>query len=220
MRQPTSRAGLLDALPVTNQAATEPGLSVCLSVSLSLSHVTCRSPQREREGWLGDAQLAFETIQHNFDGGAFYTKWVRDLADVQVYDNRTRDADGAMPDTCPFYSTSTQELEADPGWGIAAWVVPTQFSSYYDDERLEQAFYPHQRAYMEHWIKLARNNSGAGGGELPPDLQHSGDWGCLQPGPMNCAPMEYSQFFYIQALTLQTECANRLGYQVDSDRYR
>jgi hypothetical protein len=37
---------------------------------------------------------------------------------------------------------------------------------------------------------------------------------------MNCAPMEYSQFFYIQALTLQTECANRLGYQVDSDRYR
>jgi alpha-L-rhamnosidase len=25
-------------------------------------------PQRERQGWLGDAQLAFETVQHNFDG--------------------------------------------------------------------------------------------------------------------------------------------------------
>ena len=76
-------------------------------------------PQREREGWLGDAQLAFETIQHNFAGGAFYTKWVRDLADVQVWNNRTRGADGAMPDTCPFYSSSTVELEADPGWTLA-----------------------------------------------------------------------------------------------------
>jgi hypothetical protein len=35
------------------------------------------------QGWLGDAQLAFDTVQHNFDGGAFYSKWVRDLADVQ-----------------------------------------------------------------------------------------------------------------------------------------
>lgn len=27
--------------------------------------------QRERRGWLGDAQLAFETFVHNVDGGAF-----------------------------------------------------------------------------------------------------------------------------------------------------
>jgi len=31
-------------------------------------------PQRERRGWLGDAQLSFETVIHNIDGGAFYTK--------------------------------------------------------------------------------------------------------------------------------------------------
>lgn len=72
-------------------------------------------PQRERQGWLGDAQLAFDTIAHNFDGGAFYTKWMRDLADVQRFDAKTRNASGAMPDTCPFYSSSTTELEADPG---------------------------------------------------------------------------------------------------------
>lgn len=92
-------------------------------------------PQRERQGWLGacvcssirfwptlmiymrtgDAQLAFETVVHNFDVGAFYSKWVRDLADVQSFDAKTRNASGAMPDTCPFYSSSTTELEADPG---------------------------------------------------------------------------------------------------------
>lgn len=48
-------------------------------------------------------------------------------------------------------------------------------------------------------------------GELPPDMQHSGDWGCLQPGPTNCAPVEYSHFFYCRALALQSECATRLG---------
>ena len=172
-------------------------------------------PQRERQGWLGDAQLVFDTIQHNFDGGAFYSKWVRDLGDVQSYNTLTRDADGAMPDTCPFYSSSSQELEADPGWGIAAWVIPTAFSSYYDDDRLERAFYPHQRAYMEHWIKLAQNNSG----ELPATLQHSGDWGCMQPGPTDCAPVEYSHFFYVKALALQTSCATRLGIVADAARY-
>ena len=172
-------------------------------------------PQREREGWLGDAQLAFETIQHNFAGGAFYTKWVRDLADVQVWNNRTRGADDAMPDTCPFYSSSTQELEADPGWGIAAWVVPTEFASYYDDDRLEREFYPHQKAYLEHWIRLAQNNSG----ELPPTLQHSGDWGCLQPGPKDCAPTEYSHFFFVRALMLQLQVAARLGFDADIERY-
>lgn len=176
-------------------------------------------PQREREGWLGDAQLAFETIQHNFDGGAFYTKWIRDLADVQTFDNRTRAADSAMPDTCPFYSTSAQELEADPGWGIAAWVIPSLFSSYYDDDRIEREFYFHQRSYMEHWIRLAESNNETSG-ELPQALQHSGDWGCLQPGPVNCAPVEYSQFFYVTALTLQTEAAARLEFKSDFWRYK
>ena len=175
-------------------------------------------PQRERQGWLGDAQLAFETVQHNFDGGAFYSKWVRDLSDVQHFDSLNRGADGAMPDTCPFYSTSTTELDADPGWGIAAWVVPAQFSSFYDDDRLERAFYPHQRSYMEHWIALAQKNN-VTSGELPPGLQHSGDWGCMSPGPTDCAPAEYSHYFYVTALALQAECAARLGIASDAARY-
>jgi alpha-L-rhamnosidase len=144
---------------------------------------------------------------------------VRDLSDAQNFDSRNRDADGAMPDTCPFYSTSATELEADPGWGIAAWVVPAQFSSYYDDDRLERAFYPHQRSYLEHWIALAQKNN-VTRGELPPGLQHSGDWGCMQPGPTNCAPVEYSHFFYVTALALQAECATRLGVASDVARYR
>lgn len=36
---------------------------------------------------------------------------------------------------------------------------------------------------------------------------------------MNCAPTEYSHFFFVTALSLQTACATRLGLQADADRY-
>eukprot|EP01043_Picozoa_sp_COSAG02_P025097 COSAG02_NODE_1398_length_12861_cov_74.341718_6_plen_195_part_00 len=68
---------------------------------------------------------------------------------------------------------------------------------------------------MEHWILLAQQN----GGELPPTLQHSGDWGCMQPGPNNCGPVEYSQYFYTTALALQAQCATQLGKPTDAARY-
>ena len=52
---------------------------------------------------MGDAQLSFETVIHNIDGGAFYTKWLRDFIDTQIYDNATLHTDGALPDCIPFY---------------------------------------------------------------------------------------------------------------------
>ena len=47
-------------------------------------------PQRERRGWLGDAQLSFDTVVLNTGSGAFYQKWLLDFIDTQVYDNAAR----------------------------------------------------------------------------------------------------------------------------------
>jgi hypothetical protein len=44
---------------------------------------------------------------------------------------------------------------ADPGWGIAGWFIPSLYAAYYDDDSFETAYYPHLRAYMEHWIKVS-----------------------------------------------------------------
>jgi hypothetical protein len=38
-------------------------------------------PHREKNGWLGDAHLAGELAMLNFQNGAAYTKWIRDLKD-------------------------------------------------------------------------------------------------------------------------------------------
>lgn len=63
------------------------------------------------------------------------------------------------------------DTESDPGWGIAGWLVPDKFATFYDDDAFEASYYPHMRAYMEHWITLANGNNGV----LP--IFWWGDWG-------------------------------------------
>ena len=56
-------------------------------------------PQRERRGWLGDAQLSALTTIHNFDMAAAYTKYIRDIQDSQDKIN----SKGALGDCVPYY---------------------------------------------------------------------------------------------------------------------
>ncbi len=40
-------------------------------------------PQREKNGWTGDAHIAIETGLYNFDGISIYEKWMNDFCDEQ-----------------------------------------------------------------------------------------------------------------------------------------
>ena len=91
----------------------------------NLMDVPTDCPQRERRGWLGDAQLTVEAVLHNFEGAVFYRKWLRDFVDAQVLSNETMGGAGALPDCVPYYSHG--HVEADPGWGIAAWNVASLY---------------------------------------------------------------------------------------------
>ena len=66
-------------------------------------------PQRERFGWLGDAQLSAETTIHNFDMGGAYTSFVRLINDSQ------NETDGNVQDCVPWYGHG--HGQADPAWG-------------------------------------------------------------------------------------------------------
>jgi alpha-L-rhamnosidase len=127
------------------------------SVLSNLMDIPTDCPQRERRGWLGDAQVSLDTVLANFDAAAFYTKWVRDLADAQLFSAAVLNASGALPDCVPYYDHG--HLESDPGWGIAAWRVPLALATLYDDAEIVELFYPSLRMYMEHWIALAANNT-------------------------------------------------------------
>jgi alpha-L-rhamnosidase len=168
-------------------------------------------PQRERRGWLGDAQLTVESVLHNFDGAVFYRKWLRDFVDAQVFSNETMGGGGAMPDCVPYYSHG--HVEADPGWGIAAWNVASTFASLYDDADFEAEYYPSLRMYMEHWVSIAS----AHGGDL--NFAYYGDWMEFWPGTWDYRPADYSLFFYTSALDRSAEWASRLGHAADAARY-
>ena len=66
-------------------------------------------PQRERRGWLGDAQLSAETNMHNFDMGAPYTSFIQQINDQQDPES------GAVGDCVPYYGHG--KIPADPAWG-------------------------------------------------------------------------------------------------------
>ena len=87
--------------------------------------------------------MSFETVIHNVDGGGFYTKWLNDFADTQVFDNATMGTDGALPDCIPFYGHG--HPSADAGWGFAAWSITDQFSDYYADDVFDVAWYPNMK---------------------------------------------------------------------------
>ena len=182
------------------------------SVLSNLADFPTDCPSRERRGWL-DGNHVMETVLRNVDGGALYTKWVRDFADAQEYANATLGTAGGLPDVVPFYGGG--QPEADPAWGLAAWAVPATLASYFDDDRLERWWYPHARAYMEHWVRLAEASGGA------PNSTKYGDWGNMWGPNMPSVFVvpEHSALFYALALDAQADSASRLGLAADAARY-
>ena len=54
-------------------------------------------PQREKNGWTGDAHLACEAGLMNYDSASFYTKWLNDLAKKQSEDSSAAFAGAIHP---------------------------------------------------------------------------------------------------------------------------
>lgn len=118
--------------------------------------------------WLGDAQLSAETNIYNLDMGAFYTKFIRDIYDTQVFDNATLHADGALPDCAPFYGHG--HTDSDPGWGIAGFNILAYVADYYGDTRIVERNYPGAKWYLESWITNHVNASLMPFCKLPMDV--------------------------------------------------
>ena len=53
------------------------------SAASNFMHIPTDCPQRERRGWLGDAQLAAVAVTHMFDSGSAYSAFVQQISDAQ-----------------------------------------------------------------------------------------------------------------------------------------
>lgn len=82
-------------------------------------------PQREKNGWLGDARCACELAQYAYDNTAAYVKWCRDLVDAQR-------EDGAFPGIAPSggWGFGSGKLGFGPVAGVAIALVPWLLYAY------------------------------------------------------------------------------------------
>jgi alpha-L-rhamnosidase len=153
----------------------------------------------ERQGWMGDAQATAEEAMMNFDMAAFYTNFIRDIADAQ------RD-DGAVPDTVPLKYGS---YEADLGWQTAYPLLVKYMWEQYGDRRIIEQQEAGLKKYIEYLRRNAKNDVFA------TVLGHEGDWVELARTPHDYI----SDFWYLYDVQVMAGFEKALGHDADAQMY-
>ncbi len=153
----------------------------------------------ERQGWMGDAQATAEEAMMNFDMAAFYTNFIRDIADAQ------RD-DGAVPDTVPLKYGS---YDADLGWQTAYPLLVKYMWEQYGDRRIVEQNEAGLKKYIEYLRRNAKDNVFA------TVLGHEGDWVELAHTPHDYL----SDFWYLYDVEVMAGLEKAVGHTADAEMY-
>lgn len=99
-------------------------------------------PQREKNGWTGDGQIAIETGLYNFDAITIYEKWMRDHQDEQQ-------PNGVLPAIVPT-SGWGYEWANGPDWTSTIAIIPWNAYLFYGDTTLLSRCYDNIKRYVDH----------------------------------------------------------------------
>jgi alpha-L-rhamnosidase len=164
-------------------------------------------PQRnERLGWTGDAQVFIRTALYNYHGGAFFTKWLRDLREEQL-------PNGGVPVVIP----SIVKLHSSSAWGDAATIIPWAVYRQYGDVRLLEEQYSSMTAWVEYIRAQGSNeflwNTGF----------HFGDWLALDARANSfsgATPRDLiATAYYAHSTRIVRDAAVALGKTEDAAKY-
>lgn len=97
-------------------------------------------PHRERLGYTGDGQITADTAMYLWDMPAFYTKWMRDIADCQCR------ISGHVQHTAPFNGGGG----GPGGWGCAIILLPYKMYLHYGDKKILAQYYDNMCAWMDY----------------------------------------------------------------------
>lgn len=99
-------------------------------------------PQREKNGWTGDAHIAVEMGLYNFDGITIYEKWLADHRDEQL-------PNGVLPAIIP---TSGWGYNWANGvdWTSSIAIIPWNIYLFYGDEQLLEKSYESIKKYVNY----------------------------------------------------------------------
>ncbi|TDX02161.1 alpha-L-rhamnosidase [Dinghuibacter silviterrae] len=103
-------------------------------------------PQREKNGWTGDAHTAVETGLYNFDGITVYEKWLADHRDEQQ-------PNGVLPSIIPSDGWG-YEWGNGPDWTSSVAIIPWEVYLFYGDTAILSQNYDAIKRYVDHLASL------------------------------------------------------------------
>lgn len=156
-------------------------------------------PQREKNGWTGDAHIASETGLYNFDAITIYEKWLADHRDEQQ-------PNGVLPSIIPTGGWG-YEWGNGPDWTSTIAIIPWNIYLFYGDSKLLADSYTSIEKYVNHIDELYPTGLTTWG---------LGDWVPVK----SVSPVELtsSVYYYTDACIL-AKAAKILGKQADFVKY-
>ncbi|MGZ3958954.1 MAG: alpha-L-rhamnosidase-related protein, partial [Flavisolibacter sp.] len=156
-------------------------------------------PQREKNGWTGDAHIAVETGLYNFDGITIYEKWMADHRDEQQ-------ANGVLPSIIPTGGWG-YEWGNGPDWTSTIAIIPWEIYLFYGDTTLLSRNYENIKRYVDHIQDISNGSLTTWG---------LGDWVPVSTKP----PVEFtSSIYYFVDAGILAQAAKILGKTSDYEKY-
>ncbi|WP_316793949.1 glycoside hydrolase family 78 protein [Pedobacter frigoris] len=156
-------------------------------------------PQREKNGWTGDAHIAVETGLYNFDGITIYEKWLADHRDEQQ-------PNGVLPSIIPTGGWG-YEWGNGPDWTSTIAIIPWNIYQYYGDAGILASNYQNIKRYVDHIQDIAPSGLTEWG---------LGDWVPVSTKP----PVEFtSSVYYFVDATILAKIAVVLNKPEDAKKY-
>ncbi len=156
-------------------------------------------PQREKNGWTGDAHIAIETGLYNFDGITIYEKWMADHRDEQQ-------PNGVLPAIIPTGGWG-YEWANGPDWTSTMAIIPWNIYLFYGDSKLLQDCYGNIKRYVNHIDALYPSGLTSWG---------LGDWVPVK----STSPVELtSTAYYFADATILAKTAKLFGKADDYKKY-
>ncbi len=156
-------------------------------------------PQREKNGWTGDAHIASETGLYNFDAITIYEKWINDHKDEQQ-------ANGILPSIIPTNQWG-YDWGNGPDWTSTIAIIPWNIYQFYGDVTLLKNAYENIKRYVDYIDRT-----------YPTGLT---DWGLGDWIPIKSEATKEltSSIYYFVDADILAKAAKILGYKEDQQKY-
>jgi alpha-L-rhamnosidase len=156
-------------------------------------------PQREKNGWTGDAHIAIETALYNFDGITIYEKWLVDHRDEQQ-------PNGVLPAIIPTSGWGYTWANG-PDWTSTIAIIPWNIFLFYGDTKLLSDCYDNIRRYVDHIDQISPSGLTSWG---------LGDW---VPVKAVASKELTSSIYYYTDASILAKTAKILGKDADYEKY-